>query len=157
MSYIRDDDVFLVSLSLPELHCFGGRCTYMSFQGHMAGSAQKYAFFPNLKWFPHPFHSPDGRSGCLEPLGLGPEEGGFEFPPRLPRFPLPPRPPLPLPFDLTALTSGTGYDRPGCVSFSDDTDTGAAATPDTCALTAATEAVDLLVAKMSSASFSSSC
>ena len=134
----------------------------MSFQGHVAGSPQKYADLPNLKWLAHPFHSPDGRSGCLEPLFLGAEGADELFPPRLfpPRLFLPPRPPrLFRPPFLTALTSGTGYGKPGSVSSSDDTDTGAAeaAAPDTCALTAATEAVDLLVAKMSSASFSSSC
>ena len=70
----------------------------------------------------HLVHSPEGRSGCLEPRFPDEldAEGAEEFPaPWFPRFtrPLrPPRPPLPFLLPLLffiALTSGTGYGSPG--------------------------------------------
>ena len=77
-----------LGLSLSHL---GGLGVKTFFHGHVAGSEQKNAPFPCLKCIEHPVHSPDGRSGCLDPRC--PEEldaegvDAFEFPaPRFPRF-----------------------------------------------------------------------
>ena len=53
---------------------FDGLGVKMFFHGQVPGSEQKKAERPCLKCILHPLQSPAGRSGCLDPLCLDPDE-----------------------------------------------------------------------------------
>ena len=90
----------------------------MFFQGHVAGSEQKKAPRPCFLCMLHPFQSPGGKSGCFGAgLEVPADPDGAWVPPDPRPWPPRPRPPRLPWFCLTALTSGTGYCKPGWVSL----------------------------------------